>query len=507
MSRNAAGSADPLNQLRRAEAYWLAVLETARDAIIAIDRRGRVTLFNRTAEEIFRVRAGEVLGRNVSCLMPSPYREEHDGYIEHYEQTGEARAIGRIREVFGRRWDGEEFPIELSVSRADVEGERLYVAIIRDVSERRRSDEAVHRSEARFDAFMRNSPATAFMKDEAGRYVYVNPTFEDTVGRPAARLLGRTDYELWPPEIAAPLRANDRAVAAAGQPIEFLEVLPTPSGDMTRWLTFKFPLEDPSGARVLGGMGVDLTPRLRAEERLRETERVSQERQRLADIGAVTAKIVHDLGNPIGGLSMQAQLILRRATRDPAAPLEIVQDTAHKLAGEVRRLEAMLRELAAASRERRLELEPVDLVALLDQTVALWQPVAEERGVVIVLNTPRSLDPVEADAPKIRRVLDNLVKNAMEAIGVEGGMITLALTVPTPQRVRVSVVDTGPGVPEGVELFRLFETTKPEGSGLGLAVSRQIVHAHGGELIWSRVEPHGARFDLELPRVRAAGLP
>ncbi len=122
---------------------WQSVLDTAQDAIISIDPHGRITLFNRAAEEIFGYRADEVLQQNVTLLMPSPYREQHDQFLRNYQATGEAKAIGRIRHVEARRKSGETFPIELSVSEARVGDTVLYSAIIRDVSERARMEAAL----------------------------------------------------------------------------------------------------------------------------------------------------------------------------------------------------------------------------------------------------------------------------------------------------------------------------------------------------------------------------
>src|SRR6187401_593989 len=103
------------------QARWQAVLDTIQDAVVGIDNSGSITLFNRTAEAIFGYRPDDVLGRNVSVLMPQPYRSEHDGYLSEYRRTGVPKAIGRIRAVHAQRSSGEIFPIELSVSEARFE--------------------------------------------------------------------------------------------------------------------------------------------------------------------------------------------------------------------------------------------------------------------------------------------------------------------------------------------------------------------------------------------------
>jgi two-component system sensor kinase FixL len=362
-----------LRVLQLNEIRWQAILDTARDAIICIDRRGEVTLFNRAAEAIFGCTADQVLGQNVRMLMPSPYEEEHDGYLANYHASGAPKAIGRIREVQARRRNGEIFPIELSVSEARVADQVIYSAFIRDVSERRAMENA-----------------------------------------------------------------------------------------------------------------------------LSEARRLAEQRERLADIGAITARIVHDLGNPLAGLSMQAQLIHRRVTRNPERPGRDLSAPAERIVSEVRRLDALVKDFLDFARQQRLDVRTIALPPFLQQVVDLWRPVAAARDIVLTLDVAPELTELAGDADKLRRVLDNLVKNAVEAVDRGPGRVALQ-AARVDERVRITVTDTGPGVPESVELFKLFETTKRNGSGLGLSISKQIVLAHGGNIGFERLAPHGTAFHVDLP--------
>ena len=124
------------HQLRASEARWRAVIDSAVDAVIVIDARGRVETFNPAAERLFGYQAGEVVGGNVDMLMPSPYHEEHDGYLAAYLATGHAKIIGSGREVTGKRKDGTTFPVHLSVGEITVDGERRFTGILHDLSPR-----------------------------------------------------------------------------------------------------------------------------------------------------------------------------------------------------------------------------------------------------------------------------------------------------------------------------------------------------------------------------------
>jgi two-component system sensor kinase FixL len=356
------------------EARWEAVLDTARDGIISIDAEGRIRLFNRSAEQIFGYRADEVLGQPVNILMPSPYREEHDGYLQHYRETGERRAIGKIRSVAGQRKDGSTFPLELAVSEASADGEVIYTAIIRDVSERQR-----------------------------------------------------------------------------------------------------------------------------AEAELRELQRLSQQRERLADVGAITAKIIHDVGNPLASLSLQVQLVRRRMQRDAEAPLGSIASTLEQIHYEAKRLEALVREFMSFPGEQRLMVRAIPVRRFLNGIIEAWRPLAAVRGIDLGLEVAHDVERVAGDEEKLARVFDNLIKNAIEAIESGPGEVVVRARLRSAGKLTVSVEDTGPGISEEIEVFRLFETTKANGTGLGLAVAREIVLAHGGEISFAKRQPHGTVFEVELP--------
>ncbi|MES9967276.1 MAG: PAS domain S-box protein [Sedimenticola sp.] len=124
-------------RLKDEKARTNAVLDTVIDAIITIDSKGCIESFNPAAERIFGYSADEVIGNNVNCLMPSPYSEEHDGYLRRYQQSGQPRVIGIGREVIGQRKDGSTFPMDLAVSAMQVAGKQMYTGIVRDITERK----------------------------------------------------------------------------------------------------------------------------------------------------------------------------------------------------------------------------------------------------------------------------------------------------------------------------------------------------------------------------------
>jgi len=408
----------------------------------------------------------------------------------------EAGARARAQAVLQAAYDR----LDRRVEKRTAELARSNTLLRQEIADHRQAEAARRESESRFTQFMEHLPGVAFMKDTAGRHVWVSPTFKKFFGRPCEAFVGKTDAEIWTAEVAAPLREHDQLIARNGTALQTTEAIPHDDG-VHHWLVSKFPIFGDNGTPALiAGVGIDITERMRAEMQLRDLERSTVQRERLADIGAITAQIVHDLGNPLAGLSMQAQLILHRAKRDERQPVGMVISPIERILAEVHRLDSLIKEFMDFSREQRLDLTTIDLPRFLNDVVEFWRPVAMARAILLNLETPEDGVSLTADAEKLRRVLDNLVKNAVEAIDSGPGQVTVQVSLPAPDTVCIAVSDTGPGIAESVEAFRLFETTKVNGSGLGLPVVKQIVMAHRGTIGFARLQPHGTVFRVELPR-------
>lgn len=232
---------------------------------------------------------------------------------------------------------------------------------------------------------------------------------------------------------------------------------------------------------------------------MHELQRVLQERARLTEIGASAVKIVHDLGNLLTALSIQAQIILQRTQRDDVSnAASEVGKPAKQILTTVQLLQSIVDDLRNFARDQRLDLRSVELKPLLLECVEFWRPQATRCGVSLTLAEGPELR-LRADEVMLRRVLDNVIKNAIEAIGEGPGEVTLSVYTPHLGTVRIAVEDSGAGIPAGLEVFKLFETSKPGGTGIGLAVAKQWVTAHGGSIAHEPRESGGTRFCIELP--------
>ena len=164
-----------------------AIFDTVTDGLILIDEAGRIQLFNAGAERLFGYHRDEVFGQNVKLLMPSPFREAHDGYLTSYLATGEKKIIGIGREVVARRKDGSVFPIYLSIGELWLEGRRLFVGVTHDLTKRKENEQRLLTLSFAVD----QSPTAVLITNKAGVIEYVNDSFTRLTGYAANELIGR----------------------------------------------------------------------------------------------------------------------------------------------------------------------------------------------------------------------------------------------------------------------------------------------------------------------------
>jgi signal transduction histidine kinase len=215
----------------------------------------------------------------------------------------------------------------------------------------------------------------------------------------------------------------------------------------------------------------------------------------LAELGLAVSQIAHEIANPLDGIWACVQLLERDITREDTDPGRM-RETLDSLNAQIGRLRNLLNELRELPRPLKLNLLPVALSPLVSETVDCAAPTVAP-SILIRKDLPQNLPPVLADADKLKQVILNLVKNAVEAMP-DGGTLTLR-TYRTAKYVCFEIEDTGVGIPEGANLFHLFASSKPSGLGIGLCIVRQITAAHHGTIDYTSAVGKGTTFKVSLP--------
>jgi two-component system, LuxR family, sensor kinase FixL len=361
------------------ESHMKLILDTIPDAMIVIDERGVMQSFSAAAERLFGYTAAEMVGQNVKILMPTPYRESHDGYLDRYKLTGERRIIGIGRVVVGERKDGSTFPLELSVGEMTAGPRRYFTGFIRDLTERQKT-----------------------------------------------------------------------------------------------------------------------------EARLQELQAELVHVSRLTAMGEMASALAHELNQPLSAIANYMKGARRLLDDSAGERVPILREAMDKAAEQALRAGQVIRRLrdfvARGETERRVE----DVRKLVEEASALALVGLKDKGVRVRFEFDPRAHFVLADKVQIQQVLLNLMRNAVEAMenSERRELIVSSALVPD-DMIEIAVTDTGAGIaPEiSAQLFQPFITTKRQGMGVGLSISRTIVEAHGGSIVTRPNPGGGTMFSFTLPAV------
>ncbi len=475
-------------------ALLTAIVASAMDAIVALDAEQRIVLFNPAAEAMFRCSAAEALGQPLARFLPGRFREAHRRHVEAFAVTGATtRSMGHLRPLSALRADGDEFPIEATISQVVVDGRPYFAAIVRDITVRQAA-EAAASARDRLQEVLDDLPSGVLILLAPDRRVeFANAAMAELVSgapTPALSLAYGRDFAFLRADGAPlPPEADPGARALRGERVANLQVLLERAGRAPIPVAaHAAPLREGPGATARAIVVVQDVTRLREAEQLKDD---------------FLALISHEFRTPLTAIHGGARLLAGAAAGlDATTRAELLAD----VVAESERLDRLLGNLLTltdvVAGRLRASTEPV-LVGPLARRVA---DEVGSRGPshTFVVDASAGLPPVEADPDLLEEVLRNLYENAVKY--APAGSTVRTTTVRDGEGIAIRVTDEGIGIaPEHVgAVFERFRRVGGDptvrGMGLGLYLSRSLVEAQGGQIAASSPGPgRGATFTVTLP--------
>jgi len=497
-------------ELKRSEVRKAAIVDSALDCIVTIDHEGCITEFNPAEEDTFGYRRDEVLGKHLAdVVIPPSLREKHRRGFARYLATGEARVLGKRIEMTAVRADGSEFPVELAITRIPLEGPPSFTGYLRDITERNRARQELRRSEA----FLAEAQHLSRIGSFSWRMVTDEITWSEQlyrifqIDRDAQVTFELIGTRIHPEDLPAFQEHIERSRRDRSDvQLEFR--LQMPDGAV-KYVHVAAHIRGDHGQPEYIGAVQDVTERRASEEALGKARSELSQVARVTSLGVLTASIAHEVNQPLSGIITNAGTCLRMLAADPPN-VEGARETVRRTIRDGNRAADVISRLRALYGKKEPTIESVDLNEATREVLALSMSELQRNRVIVQQELVDDLPLVAGDRVQLQQVILNLLRNASDAMSTidDRPRDLLIRTEPDDDgRVRLSVSDVGTGFePQATDkLFEAFYTTKNEGMGIGLSVSRSIIERHHGRLWAMPNSGPGVTFSFSVP-CRAEGL-
>ena len=496
--------------LRESERKYRTLFDSASDAVFILDLEGHILDVNRTAHTRLGYTKQEMLRMSVSRLDPPEFAAKVPARLAQISRSGVA-----VFESAHLRKDGSVMPVEINGRLLEYEGRQVYFSIVRDITDRKRAEEALRESEERFRTLLARVDSVAVQGyGPDGVIHYWNKASERLYGYTAEEAQGRTILDLIvPPETREIVAGSFAQMAESGLPLPSSEasLLRKDGGRVTVYASYAV-VNMPGRAPELYCIDIDLTDRKRAEQERLELERRLLHAQKLESLGILAGGIAHDFNNLLMAVLGNLDLALRKVSPVSPARANIEQS-----AQAARRATDLTRQMLAYSGKGRFIVRAMDLSELVEENAHLFRS-GVARTATLDVRLGRPLPSIEADAGQVQQVIMNLITNASDSIGDSSGRIIITTGVqecdsqclkrsriedvpPAGRFVFLEVSDTGCGMDEQTQqrLFDPFFTTKAPGRGLGMSAILGIVRGHGGAIFVESGPGRGTSIRILFP--------
>ncbi len=499
-----------ITEAKRAEEKFRLAVEASPSAIVMVNERGRIVLANKQTEKLFGYSREELIGEAVEILVPERFRCDHPPHRAAFFVVPQTRSMGAGRDLFARRKDGSEFLVEIDLNPIHTQEGILVLTAIVDITERKRAEQVVQRERQFLRQVIDIDPNFIFAKDREGRFTLANQAVADAYGTVVEDLIGKTDADFNPnPEEVESFHRMDVEVMDTLNERFIAEERLTDAQGKVRWLqTVKRPIIGQDGlANQVLGASTDITQRKQAESELQRNRLELAHVTRISTMGELAASLAHELNQPLTAILSNAQAAHRFLAANPA-DLEEVREILKDIVEDDKRASEVIRRMRVLIKKEDIAFVPLDLKEVIRDVVRLVHSDAVMLNVDVALELHPELPLIQGDRVQLQQVVLNLLLNALDAMKdcpANERRVLLQADQDDEGAVRVAVRDRGIGLGGDTldRIFQPFYTTKRDGLGMGLSISRSIIEGHNGRLWAENNRDRGATFYFTLPAKRS----
>lgn len=510
-------------------AIFKSVLENASEGILIVNTDGNIEITNRRIEELFGYSWKELIGKSVEMLLPESLRKLHTEHRAEYTEHPRTRPMGQGIDLVARRKDGNEFPVEISLSYFEIDDDMMVIAFITDITERKKAEDELRRERERAQKYLDIADVVLVAIDDEGRVTMINQKGCRLLGYSENELIGKDWFETCIPEnireklkpvFHQMMRGEIESVAYYENPIL------TKSGEERLIGWHNTVLKDENG-KLIGSLssGQDVTEHKQAEQLAEHQQQQILQADKMATIGILASGIAHEINNPNNYILLNGKII-SKVWNDIAPmlqkyyenngdfslagmPYTKAKDKIGRLIGGVSegamRIQRIIASLKDFARHDRGELdEQVDINAVVDSAIIIVQNLINKTTDRFSVKYGKNIPPIKGNNQQLEQVIINLITNSCQALeNKEKGLFVTTLYDEDTKCVMVEVKDEGIGIsPDNLKyILDPFFTTKRDagGTGLGLSVSYNIIKNHGGKIDFSSRPGMGATVKIMLP--------